>query len=75
MFTTQICKKENSAEVYIILEDIKSSSNDTVINVVSLTDLQRNISNPLSAPKQSFKISELTVVADSLTLYVESWNK
>ena len=77
----QICKinnplpDENPLETYIVTEDLSGCSNDTVTQVVSITDLQRNISNPLSSPRRAVKIGELTMVAEDLTSYVESWNK
>ena len=76
----QICKisyplpDENPAETYLITEDLISYSDDAVIHVVSLTDLQRNISNPLLAPRKPIKKSDLYVVAENLESYVESWN-
>ena len=66
---------ENHAETYLILEDLTDYSNDTVIYVVSLTDLQRNISNPMLAPRKAIKKSELILVAEDLTSYVETWNQ
>ena len=77
----QICKlinpfpDENSAETYIVTEDVSKYSDDTIIYVVSITDLQRNVSNPSLTPRKAVTKSELTVVADDLTTFVESWNK
>ncbi|PQJ09580.1 hypothetical protein CJD36_016710 [Flavipsychrobacter stenotrophus] len=77
----QICKivnrlpDENLAETYLILEDLASYSDDATIYVVSITDLQRNISNPTAAPRKAVMKSKLTVVAEDLTSYVESWNR
>ncbi len=76
----QICKitdplpDENPAEVYIITEDVSIYNDDAIIYVVSITDLQRNISNPALSPRKAVTKSELTVVAEDLTSYVESWN-
>lgn len=66
---------ENPEEAYIILEDLISYQDDAIIYVVSITDLQRNIANPALSPRKAVTKSELTVVADNLTTYVESWNK
>ena len=77
----QICKlvrsltDENPAETYLILEDLNSYADDTIIYVVSITDLQRNLANPTLSPRKAVTKSELTVVAEDLTSYVESWNK
>lgn len=77
----QICKiinpmpDENPEETYLITEDVGGYSDDAIIYVVSLTDLQRNISNPTLCPRKAVTKSELTVVADDLTSFVESWNK
>lgn len=65
---------ENPAETYIITEDVSAYKEDTITYIVSITDLQRNISNPALAPRKAVEISELNVVADDLTSYVESWN-
>jgi len=66
---------ENRAETYLILEDLDKYADDAIIYVVSITDLQRNISNPALSPRKAVTKSELTVVAEDLTSYVESWNK
>ena len=66
---------ENSAETYLILEDISEYADNAIIYVVSITDLQRNISNPALSPRKAVTKSELTVVAQDLITYVESWNK
>jgi len=77
----QICKlvkpypDENPAETYIILEDVSDYADNAIIYVVSITDLQRNISNPALSPRKAVTKSELTVVAQDLITYVESWNK
>ena len=77
----QICKlvkpfpDEHPAETYLILEDLSDYGENAIIYVVSLTDLQRNIANPALAPRKAVTKSELTVVAEDLTSYVESWNK
>jgi hypothetical protein len=65
---------ENPMETYLILEDLDKYSDNDIIYVVSITDLQRNINNPTAAPRKAVTKSELTVVADSLQAYVESWN-
>ena len=65
----QVCKitnplpDENPAETYLITEDVSVYSDDATIYVVSLTDLQRNISNPAFAPRKAITKSELTIVA------------
>ena len=66
---------ENPAETYLILEDLSSYSDDAIIYVVSITDLQRNISNPSLSPRKAVTKSELILIAEDLTSYVESWNK
>ena len=66
---------EHPLETYLILEDLASYADDAIIYVVSITDLQRNIANPLLSPRKAVTKSELTVVAEDLTSYVESWNK
>jgi len=75
----QICKitnpfpDENPAETYLITDDV-SGCGDTLLYIVSLTELQRNISNPILTPRKTIMKSELTVVAEDLTSFVESWN-
>ena len=77
----QICKitntypDENPEETYLILKDLTSYPDDATIYVVSITDLQRNITNPALCPRKAVEKSELTVVAEDLTSFVESWNK
>jgi len=66
---------DDSEEMYLVIEDISSYADDEAIHVVSLTDLQRNASDPRLAPVLIVTKSELTVVAEDLTSYVESWNK
>ena len=66
---------ENPAETYLILEDLTTYQDNAIIYVVSITDIQRNISNPTLAPRKAVTKSELTVIADDLASYVESWNK
>ena len=65
---------ENPAETYLILEDLTSYADDAIIYVVSITDLQRNVANPALSPRKAVTKSELTVVAEDLTSYVQSWN-
>ena len=75
----QICKitnplpDENPAEAYIITEDV-SGDGDVLLHVVSLTDLQRHISNPALTPCKAIMRSEFTLIAEDLTRFVESWN-
>jgi len=77
----QICKlvkpypDENPAESYLVLEDVSDYADNAIIYVVSVTDLQRNIHNPTASPRKAVTKKELTVVAEDLTSYVESWNK
>lgn len=66
---------ENPLETYLILEDLDKYSDDDIIYIVSITDLQRNIHNPTAAPRKAVTKSELTVVAEDLQSYVESWNR
>lgn len=76
----QICKiktpqpDENPLEAYIVTEDLSQKDDSVLTLVVSITDLQRNIANPAIAPRKAIRKSELEVIADSLTTYVESWN-
>ena len=76
----QICKiinpspDENPAESYIITDNVSEYNDDSIIYIVSITDLQRNIANPTLTPRKSVKKSELKVIAEDLTSYVESWN-
>ena len=76
----QICKVielnqgENPLETYIITEDVCTFSNDKIIYIVSVTDLLRNIPNPKLAPLKAIKKINLSVVAEDITSYVESWN-
>ena len=58
---------ENPAETYLILEDLASYADNAIIYVVSITDLQRNITNPTLAPRKAVIKSELTVIAEDLT--------
>ena len=77
----QICKiinpypDENPEETYLVTEDISEYTDDAIIYVVSLTDLQRNVANPTLTPRKAVAKSELTVVAEDLVSFVESWNK
>jgi hypothetical protein len=66
---------ENPAETYIVNEDVSVYPDDATIYVVSITDLLRNVANPALAARKGIKKSELEVVADDLTSYVQSWNK
>ncbi len=66
---------ENPAETYLITEDVSVYSDDATIYVVSITELQRNIATPALAVRTAIKKSDLTVVSEDLTSYVESWNK
>lgn len=76
----QICKAvnplpgEHETEAYIITEDVSVYHYDEIIYVASITDLHRNINNPLLAPRKAIKKSELRVVANDLMSYVASWN-
>ena len=65
---------ENAAETYLITEDVSAYNDDSIIYVVSITDLQRNIANPTLTPRKPVKKSDLRVVAEDLKSYVESWN-
>ena len=52
----QICKIINQpSEEFIVIDDPGIVNDTGSINVVSLKDLQRNIENPLAAPKVSSK--------------------
>ncbi len=69
------CPDEKPAEAYLVTEDVSVYSDDATIYIVSLTDLQRNISTPALTPRKAIKKSEVTVLADDLTAYVQSWNR
>jgi hypothetical protein len=77
----QICKirvprpDEHPEETYLITEDISQRDGNSITHIVSLTDLQRNVSNPQLTPRKAMAISVLSVVANDLTSFVESWNK
>ena len=74
----QVCKlwNQNSDEDYIIMESAPGSYHiDTTIDIVTLNDLQRNVTRPSLAPRKLIKKSDLEVVAENLQSYVESWNK
>ncbi len=66
---------ENPRETYLILHDLDNCSDNDIIYVVSITELQRNINNPTAALHKAVTKAELAVVAESLQSYVESWNK
>jgi hypothetical protein len=66
---------ENPAETYLILEDLDNYSDNAIIYVVSITDLQRNIANPSLSPRKAVTKSELTLVAQDLTNYIQSFNR
>ncbi len=66
---------ENPAETYLITEDVSVYSDDATIYVVSITELQRNIATPAFAVRKPIKKSDLSVIADDLTTYVQSWNR
>ena len=66
---------ENPAETYLVIEDISGYTDSTITYVVSLTDLQRNLANPLHCPRKAVSISELEVVADDINSFVNSWNE
>jgi len=76
----QICKIinprtfENPAESYIFVDEIPQSGGESLIQVVSITDLQRNIMNPERSPRKVIRKSNLYVVAEDLESYVGSWN-
>lgn len=77
----QICKIihprtfENPAESYIVADDISKSGEDDLVQVVSITDLQRNVMHPERSARKVIRKSNLYVVADDLASYVDSWNK
>lgn len=76
----QICKiktplsYENADDVYVVTEDPTPFADEEEIYVVNLKDLQRNISQPLLAPKLGIPKNELTVIAADLDQYIKSWN-
>ena len=77
----QVCKltnpaqDENPQEAYLIIEDVSNYPSNQITYVVSITDLQRNIANPPRAPRKAVSLDEMTVVAEDLTSYVQSWNQ
>ena len=76
----QICKminplnEEESKDVYIIAEDPRPFDDDDTIYVVALKELQRNVRNPDFTPQIPVTKNELTVVAENLEDYINSWN-
>ncbi|RFZ91117.1 hypothetical protein D0C36_19440 [Mucilaginibacter conchicola] len=77
----QICKIVSTIadlepeEVYIVTENPEDFDNDEEILVVSLTELQRNVSDTNQASRTSVKKSGLVVVGENLQEYVRSWNE
>jgi len=76
----QICRivhplsDEDPEDVYIVSEDPALFDNYDTIYVTNLKDLQRNIAKPLFAPQIAIIKGELTVVAEHLESYINSWN-
>lgn len=76
----QICKiiapldDENPEDVYIVAEDPQPYGPDDNIYVVNLKDLQRNISHPQFVQQIAITKSELTVIANDIESYIQSWN-
>jgi hypothetical protein len=77
----QICKisipleDEDANDVYVITEDPTPFDDEDFIYVVNLKDLQRNISNPSLTTQLAIAKCELTVIADDLQKYIQSYNK
>jgi hypothetical protein len=77
----QICRKlvlqdgENADDVYIITDFVIAESEDSPVTVVSLSELQRNITNPDNVPRIGIAKGNLQVVAENLSSFVESWNE
>ena len=75
----QICKivnplpDENPEDVYIVAEDPAVFDEDENIYIVNLKDLQKNV-NGLIIPQISIAKNELTVIAENLEEYIDSWN-
>jgi len=65
---------ENPAETYLVTEDVSVYSDDATIYIVSITELQRNIANPALSQRKVVTKSGLTVVAEDLTSFIESFN-
>ncbi|MBB5396697.1 hypothetical protein [Mucilaginibacter sp. AK015] len=77
----QICRiacpleDEDPQEVFIIAEDPSPFSDEDDIYIVSLKDLQRNISTPQLASQVAVQKKDLTVIAEDIAAYVDSWNQ
>lgn len=77
----QICRltnpvgDENPEDVYIVAEDPAPFNHEDEIYIVSLRDLQRNISNPSAVTRIQVVKSDLDVVSENLEEYVKSWNQ
>lgn len=63
-----------SADVFIVSEDPSTISNDDNVALVSLKELQRNISQPEKAKRTSVVKNQLVVINDDLADYIKSWN-
>jgi hypothetical protein len=66
---------ENPNEVYILSEDPAPFDDDDDIYVVALSDLQRNLKNPVICQQIAVAKNELNVIADNLEDYIHTWNK
>jgi len=77
----QICRiacpleDEDPHEVFIVAEDPSPFSNEDDIYIVNLKDLQRNISAPQQASQIAVQKKDLTVIAEDIAAYVDSWNE
>jgi hypothetical protein len=76
----QVCRrisdlKPNPSATYILTDNSNSSISSEMVELVSISELQRNSKNPLLAARVFARQDDLTVVADNLEKYVSSWNE
>lgn len=76
----QICKikdplaDEHPEDVYIITEDLSPFEIDEDIFVANLKDVQNNQNAPVLIPQIAIEKGDLTVIADDLQAFINSWN-
>ena len=66
---------ENTDDVYIVSEDPTPFDLADSIYITNLKDLQRNLSNPQLTPQVAVIKGDLTVIADSLEIFISGWNE
>ena len=76
----QICKLnipfpgEDPMETYILVDSSEDIAKNEMLQVVSITQLQRHMREPNTAPRITVKKEQLKVVAQDLTSFIESFN-